>query len=212
LVVVDLQRRESRVVELPEAPTAEQPKGVAFNHASANHGLLAVHCWDYLEIYGLDQSGRLIGMSSTGIIPPETIGRSPRRDDGHWSGITIHGAVGWSADGQRIITGSHPRYGFELHTLTGDGRLVSERGSLLSCTPNGLPGGFSNDVLSINHWLPVAPKETPTVEVATPGITATPRLEPTPTVAVATATPVDEPAGLTVYLPAALKWQGAEPE
>jgi uncharacterized protein YegL len=208
VISVNLEERYSTELVLPTDLSLEIPRGIAFNYAAQNHGLLAIHRLDHIELYELTSAPSLVRVGAASTTPPRPSDLALE---------TMHGAIAWTTDGAQVVAGADSVEGFRVFRVADGGRSIQPVSSFSPCQPHGLPGGVvPSDVLTANGYLPRPPTptlvptstETSTAAPPPPSPTSTERASQTPTrfaptpSATSSATPTAVPA--PIHLPVAL--------
>ena len=112
LLVADVFGRES----YPAKGITDIPRlkvyGVAVNHASTNHGLVALHRKTEIQVYAFSSPDRF-----------SLLGRCPIRQFMDNPAMT-NGAIQWSGDGSRLVAASGESVGFAILEVAGGGSDV----------------------------------------------------------------------------------------
>ncbi len=148
VTVFDLNRRSATAVDV----SASIVGGVAFNHADANHGLLAVHEDTRIAVYRYIPPATLELVGAVTIARPNISGRGASAVQGPFESIA------WSGDGTRLVAATDVGSAeFQVLKVVDEGRTLVPERLLTACPEPDGPANWPNDILTSNRLRPSTP-------------------------------------------------------
>ncbi len=203
--VVDLASRSTHLVTIPGL---RRVRGLRFNHAPLNHGLLAIHGEDEVGVL------RFQGLAEPRLLASIRVPESSLRvyadcvpiDSRAHRSVMRFASIAWTGRGDGIIAATSAQSGheFRVFDLSADHQLaLQERVNLNACVPPPTlldDCAAPSDVYTLNGrlWSPTAtPSPTPPPPPPTATASAPPTSTPSPTASptpAATASPTSTPS------------------
>jgi hypothetical protein len=164
VTVVDLRSRSAITAAL--ASDIELVGGVALSPGPNHPGLLAVHAYDKVALYNVDEANVAREVGRESIKPPDL------ELDDKWCCTGPHLSIEWSPDGSQVIAATSDGEGeFAVFDVSQEGEALHLSGLLTACR---LDTNLPNDIVAAKRAAPPTQRPETATSTASATLTGTP--------------------------------------